>query len=76
MDNFNVVNPIKNDDNAELECRNTDKKLFFNALSDLCENWKRTIPEASFYEVLFKFDMEVIIPELKKHTIIKIKTRS
>ena len=63
---FKDGTPIKNDENAEPECRNTDKEHFFNALSDLCENWKGTIPDADFYEVLFKFDTEVIFPELKK----------
>lgn len=63
---FKDGNPIKNGNNAEPESRNTDKELFFNALSDLCENWKGTIPDADFYEVLFKFNTEVIFPELKK----------
>lgn len=52
-----------------------NKEHFFNALSELCENWKGTIPDADFYEVLFKFDTEVIFPELKKASWIKIKTR-
>lgn len=72
---FKDGTPIKNGENAEPESRNTDKELFFNALSDLCENWKGTIPDADFYEVLFKFDTEVIFPELKKASWIKIKTR-
>lgn len=67
--------PIKNDKDAEPECRNATKEQFFNALSDLCENWKGTIPDTDFYEVLFKFDTEVIFPELKKASWIKIKTR-
>lgn len=63
---FKDGTPIKNGENAEPECRNTDKELFFNALSDLCGNWKGTIPDADFAEVLFRFDTEVIIPEMKK----------
>lgn len=58
--------PIKNDKDAEPECRNATKEQFFNALSDLCKNWKGTIPDADFHEVLFKFNTDVIIPELKK----------
>lgn len=72
---FKDGTPIKNGENAEPESRNTDKELFFNALSDLCENWKGTIPDADFYEVLFKFDKEVIMPELMKSPWIEIKTR-
>lgn len=72
---FKDGTPIKDGKDAEPECRNVDKELFFNALSDLCENWKGTIPDADFYEVLFKFDKEVIIPELMKSSWIKIKTR-
>lgn len=59
---FKDGNPIKNGENAEPECRNADKEQFFNALSDLCENWKGTIPDADFQEVLFKFETEVIFP--------------
>ena len=72
---FKDGDPIFNDKNVEPECRNATKKQFFNALSDLCENWKGTIPDTDFYEVLFKFDTEVIFPELKKASWIKIKTR-
>lgn len=63
---FKDGNPIKNGKNAEPECRNATKEQFFNALSDLCENWKGTIPDHDFQEVLFKFETEVIFPELKK----------
>ena len=63
---FKDGSPIKNGKDAEPECRNTDKELFFDALSDLCENWKGTIPDHDFQEVLFKFETEVIFPEMKK----------
>lgn len=63
---FKDGSPIKNGKDAEPECRNADKELFFGALSDLCENWKGTIPDADFYEVLFRFNTEVAIPEMKK----------
>ena len=63
---FKDGTPIRNGENIEQECRNVDKEQFFKALSDLCENWKGTIPDADFYEVLFKFNTEVAIPELKK----------
>ena len=63
---FKDGSPIKNGKDAEPECRNTDKELFFDALSDLCENWKGTIPDHDFQEVLFKFETEVIFPEVKK----------
>lgn len=63
---FKDGTPIKNGENAEPECRNATKGQFFNALSDLCENWKGTIPDADFQEVLFKFETEVIFPEMKK----------
>lgn len=63
---FKDGNPIKNSKNAEPECRNATKKQFYSALSDLCEAWKGTISDADFYEVLFKFNTEVIFPELKK----------
>lgn len=63
---FKDGSPIKNGENAEPECRNAAKEQFFNALSDLCENWKGTIPDHDFQEVLFKFDTEVVLPELKK----------
>lgn len=63
---FKDGDPIFNDKNAEPECRNATKEQFFNALSDLCDAWKGTIPDADFYEVLFKFDTEVIFPELMK----------
>ena len=69
------ITPPEGYDSAEPECRNATKNQFFSALSNLCETWKGTISDCDFREVLFKFDMEVIIPELKKHTIIKIKTR-
>ena len=63
---FKDGSPIKNGKDAEPECRNADKELFFDALSDLCENWKGTIPDHDFQEVLFKFETEVIFPEVKK----------
>ena len=63
---FKDGSPIKNGKDAEPECRNADKELFFDALSDLCENWKGTIPDHDFQEVLFKFETEVIFPEMKK----------
>lgn len=72
---FKDGDPIFNDKNVEPECRNATKKQFFNALSDLCKNWKGTIPDHDFQEVLFKFDTEVVMPELKKVSWIKIKTR-
>lgn len=64
--NFWNGTPIKDGKDAEPECRNADKELFFNALSDLCENWKGTIPDHDFQEVLFRFETEVIFPEMKK----------
>lgn len=72
---FKDGTPIRNGENIEPECRNIDKEYFFNALSDLCKNWKGTIPDADFYEVLFKFDTEVIMPELMKSSWIKIKKK-
>lgn len=63
---FKDGSPIKNGENAEPECRNAAKEQFFNALSDLCENWKGTIPDHDFQEVLFKFETEVIFPEMRK----------
>lgn len=57
------------------ECRNATKEQFFNALTDICDAWKGTIPDADFYKVLFKFDKEVIIPELMKSSWIEIKKR-
>lgn len=72
---FKDGKPIKNDNNAEPECRNATKNQFFSALSNLCETWKGTISDRDFREVLFKFDKEVIMPELIKSPWIKIKTR-
>lgn len=63
---FKDGTPIKNGENAEPECRYADKEQFFNALSDLCKNWKGTIPDHDFQEVLFKFETEIIFPEMKK----------
>ena len=63
---FKDGNPIKNGENAEPECRNATKEQFFNALTDICNAWKGTIPDADFYEVLFDFNTEVVLPELKK----------
>lgn len=63
---FKDGSPIKNGKDAEPECRNADKELFFDALSDLCENWKGTIPDHDFQKVLFKFETEIIFPEVKK----------
>lgn len=69
------ITPPEGYDNAEPECRNATKNQFFSALSNLCEAWKGTISDCDFREVLFKFDKEVIMPELIKSPWIKIKTR-
>lgn len=63
---FKDGTPINNGEDAELECRNANKEQFLNALTEVCEAWKGTIPEHDFHEVLFKFDTEVIFPKLKK----------
>ena len=63
---FKDGTPIRNGESIEPECRNADKEEFFNALSDLCDAWKGTIPDPDFQEVLFKFNTKVILPELKK----------
>lgn len=63
---FKDGTPIRNGENAETECRNATKKQFYNALTDTYKNWKGTIPDADFYDALFKFTTYVIFPELKK----------